>query len=77
MAKVIMTVDDSPSITKVVTMTLKGAGYDVLEAGDGKQALAKLKTASIHMLITDLNHYQLKLVGLCLGWKPGSYSKEQ
>jgi len=55
MAKVIMTVDDSPSITKVVTMTLKGAGYEVLEAGDGKQALAKLKTTPAHMLITDLN----------------------
>ncbi len=55
MAKVIMTVDDSPSIIKVVTMTLKGDGYDVVDAGDGKQALAKLKTTPINMLITDLN----------------------
>ncbi|CAK0773746.1 Chemotaxis protein CheY1 [Azospirillaceae bacterium] len=55
MAKVIMTVDDSPSITKVVMMTLKGAGYDVIDAKDGRDALAKMKTTSIHMLITDLN----------------------
>ena len=36
-------------------MTLKGAGYEVVEAGDGKQALAKLKNTAVHMLITDLN----------------------
>ena len=55
MSKVIMTVDDSPSITKVVTMTLKGAGYEVVDAGDGRQALTKIKTVKIDMLITDLN----------------------
>ncbi len=36
-----------------------------------------LHWAAVNGHATILNHYQLKLVGLCLGWKPGSYSKEQ
>jgi len=55
MSKVIMTVDDSPSIIQVVKMTLKAAGYEVLEARDGIDALAKMKITTIGMLLTDLN----------------------
>lgn len=55
MGKSIMTVDDSSSIRQMVSFTLKEAGYDVIEAVDGKDALIKLKSSSIDMLITDLN----------------------
>ena len=41
MAKTVMIVDDSASIRQVVSLTLKGAGYDVMEAGDGKEAFAE------------------------------------
>ena len=41
MAKLIMTVDDSTSVRQMVAFTLKNAGYDVIEATDGKDALAK------------------------------------
>lgn len=55
MAKTIMIVDDSASIRQVVGITLKSAGYDVLEACDGKDALSKLKGQKIHLIITDVN----------------------
>ncbi len=53
MSKVIMTADDSASMRQMVSMTLKQAGYNVVEASDGKDALGKLN--GIDMLITDLN----------------------
>ncbi|AGW15147.1 response regulator [Megalodesulfovibrio gigas] len=54
MGKTIMTVDDSASVRQMVSFTLKNAGYDVIEAVDGKDGLAKL-TSSVGMVITDLN----------------------
>ncbi|GBC60891.1 response regulator [Desulfonema ishimotonii] len=55
MAKVIMTADDSASIRQMVSFTLEQAGYEVIEAADGKEALAKLRSGTVHMLVTDLN----------------------
>jgi two-component system chemotaxis response regulator CheY len=39
----------------MVSFTLKGAGYNVVEAEDGKDALGKLTGTEVHMIITDLN----------------------
>jgi two-component system chemotaxis response regulator CheY len=64
MGKIIMTVDDSTSIRQMVSFTLKEAGYDVMEAVDGKDALSKLNGASVHMIITDLNMPNLDGIGL-------------
>ena len=55
MAKTIMIVDDSASFRQVVGIALKGAGYDVIEACDGKDALAKLDGKKIHLIISDVN----------------------
>lgn len=55
MAKVIMTADDSASVRQMVAFTLKGAGYEVVEAVDGQDALGKLNGTAVNMLITDLN----------------------
>ncbi|MFO8032447.1 MAG: response regulator [Desulfohalobiaceae bacterium] len=54
MAKTIMTVDDSSSVRQMVSYTLQDAGYEVIEAVDGKDALQKLK-GQVDMIITDLN----------------------
>jgi two-component system chemotaxis response regulator CheY len=54
MAKIIMTVDDSASVRQMVSFTLRKAGYEVIEAVDGKDALKKA-TGKIDMIITDLN----------------------
>lgn len=55
MAKTIMIVDDSASMRRVVGIALKGAGYDVLEGVDGKDALSKLTGQKVHMIISDVN----------------------
>jgi len=54
--KTILIVDDSASLRAVVKLTLERAGYAVLEAGDGLQALAALeKTPKVHLIISDVN----------------------
>ncbi len=55
MAKTIMVVDDSASLRQVVGIALKGAGYDVIEGGDGSQALQQLKGQRVHLIISDVN----------------------
>ena len=55
MAKTILIVDDSPSIRQVVGIALKGAGYEVIEACDGVDALRKLTGVKINLIITDVN----------------------
>ena len=49
-----MTADDSASVRQMVSFTLKKAGYSVVEAIDGKDALSKMN-GTVKMLITDLN----------------------
>ena len=55
MGKTVLIVDDSASIRQVVSITLKGAGYDVIEGCDGKDALTKLDGRKVHLIISDVN----------------------
>jgi two-component system chemotaxis response regulator CheY len=55
MAKTVLTVDDSPSIRQMVAFTLKGAGYDIVEAADGQEGLDKAKGRSVDLVLTDQN----------------------
>ena len=52
----ILAVDDSPTMRRIIMNTLKRAGYnDVLEASDGRDALAKMKVEKVNFVITDWN----------------------
>lgn len=62
--KTILTVDDSPSIRQMISFTLKGAGYEVLEACDGEEALAKARKSPVNLVLTD--HNMPKMDGLTL-----------
>ena len=55
MTKQIMIVDDSASLRQVVSIALKGAGYEVVEACDGQDALAKLDGRKLHLIVSDVN----------------------
>jgi two-component system chemotaxis response regulator CheY len=56
MAKTILIVDDSTSLRTVVKIALTRAGYEVLEAADGRQALGVLEAApKVHLIVSDVN----------------------
>jgi two-component system chemotaxis response regulator CheY len=55
MGKTIMIVDDSASLRQVVRIALGNAGYELIEAVDGRDALAKLGGKRLHLIISDLN----------------------
>ncbi len=51
----ILAVDDSASMRQMVSFTLQGAGYDVIEACDGQDAFNKAKDASVDLVLSDVN----------------------
>lgn len=71
MSKTIMTVDDSNSVRQLVALTLKEAGYTVLEASDGQDAIGKLQGSPVDLVITDLNMPTVDGIGL-IQWVRGN-----
>jgi two-component system chemotaxis response regulator CheY len=55
MAKKILIVDDSSSVRTVARMALREKGYDVVEAGNGQEALKVLQSDRCHLVISDVN----------------------
>ena len=55
MSKSVLAVDDSASIRQMVAFTLKNAGYEVVEAADGMDGLAKAKARGFDLVLTDQN----------------------
>lgn len=55
MAKNILIVDDSASLREVVAIALKNAGYNVIQAENGQDALNKLAGDKLHLIISDVN----------------------
>jgi len=61
---VILAVDDSPSMRKMVSFTLTGAGYQVVEAVDGQDAYEKAQVQSFDLVLTDQNMPKMDGLGL-------------
>ncbi len=51
----ILSVDDSASVRQMVSLTMRSAAYEVVEAVDGRDGLAKAGAAKFDLIITDLN----------------------
>ncbi len=76
MSRQILIVDDSASIRQMVTFTLKGAGYDVIDAVDGRDALEKLAGApDVCMIVTDLSMPNLDGIELIRAVRGGNSHK--
>jgi two-component system, chemotaxis family, chemotaxis protein CheY len=63
MAKRILVVDDSASVRMVASIALREAGYEVLEAVNGQEALTRLNGEKIHLIISDVNMPVLDGIG--------------
>jgi two-component system chemotaxis response regulator CheY len=58
MGKKVLIIDDSSTMRKIVTRSLRQAGLDVgtiLEAGDGQEALALLGSEQVDVILSDIN----------------------
>lgn len=57
MSQKVLVVDDSPTLVKFVTFSLKSNGYEVVGASDGMDALEKVSNieGAVDLVITDLN----------------------
>lgn len=55
MPKTIMTIDDSSTIRQMVRFTMSEAGFEVIEAVDGVEALAKLNGHKVDVFLSDVN----------------------
>jgi two-component system, chemotaxis family, chemotaxis protein CheY len=53
--QVILAVDDSASMRQMVRYTLEGAGYQVIQAADGIEALELAKSRLADLVLTDVN----------------------
>ncbi len=60
----ILAVDDSASMRQMVSFTLKSAGYDVVEAFDGEDAIEKTRSRDFQLVLTDQNMPRLDGIGL-------------
>ena len=66
MEKIILVVDDSPTVVKFVSFSLKNKGFKVVTACDGMDAVEKISNMSdqVDLVITDLNMPNLDGYGL-------------
>jgi len=55
MGKRVLVVDDSAAVRQSVAYVLDQAGYEIVQAGDGQEALTKLDGQTFHLIITDVN----------------------
>ncbi|HEY3808640.1 MAG TPA: response regulator [Steroidobacteraceae bacterium] len=53
--KRILAVDDSPSMRHMVGVTLRAAGYEVIEAADGEEALQYARSNPVDLVLADVN----------------------
>ncbi|POZ64055.1 response regulator [Chromobacterium alticapitis] len=75
MGKSILVVDDAASIRATVSIALKGAGYEVVEACDGNDALAKLGGVRVNLIISDVNMPGMDGITLLKKLKEGAATK--
>jgi PAS domain S-box-containing protein len=69
----ILVVDDEPGIRALMQKVLTGAGYKVMEARDGKDALGQIQGSEVDLVVTDLSMPEmegLEMIGIIRKERP-------
>lgn len=74
--KKILIADDEPYVIRVVKLKLTNAGYEVITASNGLEALEKIKSARPDVVISDVNMPKLGGKDLCLRTIPLKKEKD-
>src|ERR1041385_3710709 len=61
----VLLVEDDPALRRYLEVVLQRAGYDVISAGDGLEAMRVLLTARVNVIVTDALMPNLDGYGLC------------
>ncbi len=64
MGKIVMIVDDAAAIRQSVGYSMQESGFEVIEAGDGKDALGKLDKQKVDLIICDVNMPEMDGISL-------------
>ena len=64
MEKIVLVVDDCRTTKKIVSLYLNNAGLKTISAGNGVEAIEKLVTSEVDIIISDLNMPQMDGAGL-------------
>lgn len=64
MGKIVLVVDDCRTTKKIVSLYLNNAGLKTIAAGNGVEAIEKLVTSEVDIIISDLNMPQMDGAGL-------------
>ena len=74
--RLILTVDDSLTVRKIVAMTLERFGYRVLSAADGMQALARLNEHQPDLILLDITMPRMDGYQVCKTIKQNPYTRQ-
>lgn len=74
--KRIVVVDDSPTSLRFVSDTLRGAGYEVVTAKDGEEAIDKVTSAPPHGVVLDILLPKKNGFQVCRELKTNSVTKD-
>jgi twitching motility two-component system response regulator PilG len=64
-ARKVLIVDDSPTVCKIVSITLKKRGFEVASAGDGVEAMALIAADQPHLILLDITMPRMDGYQLC------------
>jgi twitching motility two-component system response regulator PilG len=64
-ARKVLIVDDSPTVCKIVSITLRKRGFEVASAGDGVEAMAMIAADQPHLILLDITMPRMDGYQLC------------
>ncbi len=74
--RLVLAVDDSLTVRKIVAMTLERFGYRVLSAADGMQALARLNEHRPDLILLDITMPRMDGYQVCKTIKQNPYTRQ-